>query len=521
VDAGPETDLPFGADQTLIDDEGTLDGRGIDATRPGDSRTDGVAPRDADPRDLVSSDLLATDLGSPCSNDLNGTLDDRQAYSQTLRCLADPLASTTTKRATIDAFVTLVEARGGFPIVEGGHVIFVYVDDPRWDVDDDTLHDEDYDPAQRKPPLRVAGSFNQWNTQGLTLMHAGLGFYHLDTAISGATSTARYRYKFIAKDAQGQDVWFSDPLSRRFGYDTFGRYALIRGGIDTSGKAIGHLEWIRNIPSKVLGGVNRKIYIYVPRNYDSPTAKTTHYPVLYLQDGNNAFDPHQPNSNGTWDADGVADHEIDTGMAKEMIIVAIPNNAHRMEEYTPVADIITSGGQPVGGKGDLYVDYLVKELKPVIDARYRTFADKDHTAILGSSLGGLIAFHAGLRYPAVFKYVGGMSSTLAWGTFGLHNTTTPQSYAAIANLSGRHQVYYLDSGGGPPCPSGTDNYCETLSFRDQLIAQGISTLPQDPNVWPIQPPNVNLYYHHEADAQHNEAAWHQRLYRALRVFFRP
>ena len=506
ADAGPPTpDLP---PADLPQTDGLRDLPAVDGPPAHDS-----VPL---PADLPSP----ADLGVACPANFSGTTDDYAAYQRILACLGSS-ATASDKQAAIAAFVTTVEARGGFPIVSGAKVAFVYLRSATWDSEDDKSTEEDFALARRQPPLTVAGSFNNWLETQHTLVDAGQDFFHLEVTIANVgTSTDRLPYKFIGRDAQAKTYWFSDPLARRFGFDGYGRYSLLRGGND-AGQAIGHLEWIRNVRSQLLGGVDRRIYVYLPRGYDQSASSTKRYPVLYLQDGNNGFDPLMPNANGTWDADGVADLEIAAGNIKEVIIVGIPNNADRMNEYTHVPDQLS--GSTIGGKGDKYVDYIVSELKPVIDARYRTLTDKANTAVLGSSLGGLISIYAGLRHPTVFKYVGGMSSTLSWGKRALNNATMAELYDQVPNLPGRDQVYYLDSGGNPPCPppGSDDNYCDTLAFRDKLIAKGVNVQPTDPNVFPLQPANINLYYHHEAGAQHNEAAWNKRLYRPLRLFFRP
>lgn len=468
------------------------------------------------PMDSGVTDSGVPDAGAPASTcgEVKSAPTDLAAYELLLACLRNP--ATTQHAQHVDDFVTAVERRGGFPISTGSELVFVYVRDARYDLDDDSSPDEDFALERRQLPLRVAGEFNAWSATQYELQQEPGEFFHRRLPL--AAGTQRWHYKLIARGPSG-DVWFSDPHSRRFEFDSFGRISLVRGGDQA-----GHLEWVRAVGSSGLRNT-RHLSLYVPPGYDSATAK---YPVIYMHDGQNLFDAHQPGAAfGTWDADGVAEAEIAAGRVRKLIIVGIPNTADRMDEYTPVQD--TVGGQAVGGKGDLYADFVVNEVKPLVDARYRTLADRDNTAVLGSSLGGVISFHLGLRSPSVFRYVGGMSSTFDWGS-GLGNATMIDRYAMTADLAMRGQVFYLDSGGGPPasgpCPNdgpndGRDNYCETLQMKAALEAKGITTYPLDPNALRLEPADIDIYHWWEPGAPHAESAWNARLFRPLRLFFRP
>jgi len=421
----------------------------------------------------------------------------------------------------VDTFIGLVESRGGFPIRAQGDVIFFYAASQTWDAEDDAHSEEDFDPARRREPITVAGDFNQWDPAATPLQSEGFGVFH--ARVPFAPRETRSRYKFIARDAQDTPVWFSDPLSRRFLFDENGRISLIKPGLDENGLSAGHLEWIRSVPSARLGRA-RPIYLYLPPGYeDQPQAR---YPVLYMHDGNNLFDPAFPRANGSWEADGTADALIAQNRVRPFIIVGIPNNEFRMDEYTHVPDIID--GQTMGGAGRDYAFYVAEELKPLIDARLRTLPGRADTAVLGSSLGGLISFAIAYWYPDIFGFAGGMSSTFGWGRIGASNDLLEDWYAA-EDLASRGQVYYLDSGGGllqgascaDPNANWSDNYCETLAFRDMLVSRGIDIFPDDPDADPLTPSDINIYHWHEPGAPHAESAWAARLHRPLRLFFRP
>lgn len=147
----------------------------------------------------------------------------------------------------------------------------------------------------------------------------------------------------------------------------------------------------------------RRIWIYLPENYDAqPTYK---WPVLYMHDGQNIFDDATSYA-GEW---GV-DEFLDSAKAKSCIVVAIDNGGDkRLNEYCPYdfeLKGIAANNKTNIGEGNLYVDFLVKTLKPFIDKNYRTLANKSNTFIAGSSMGGLISLYAVLKYPEVFGGVG-------------------------------------------------------------------------------------------------------------------
>lgn len=148
-------------------------------------------------------------------------------------------------------------------------------------------------------------------------------------------------------------------------------------------------------------GRQKRIWIYLPVDYKSSGKK---YPVIYMHDGQNLFDAYT-SSYGEWGVDEIMDKIPDRD---QCIIVGIDHGGeHRMTEYNPYDSKFGKA------EGDQYVDFLVKTLKPYIDQHYRTKVDVKHTAIAGSSMGGLISFYAVLKYPDVFGS-GGIFSPSFW-----------------------------------------------------------------------------------------------------------
>ena len=155
---------------------------------------------------------------------------------------------------------------------------------------------------------------------------------------------------------------------------------------------------------------DRDVLVYLPPGYDQERQR--HYPVLYLNDGQNLFDGATSFVPGQeWHVDETAEDMISRGVIQPIIIVGIYNTGMaRMDEYTPTADRRVGRG----GKADLYARMLVEELKPFIDSHYRTRNDAAHTALGGSSLGGLLALFVGLMRPDVFGKLAVMSPSVWW-----------------------------------------------------------------------------------------------------------
>lgn len=140
----------------------------------------------------------------------------------------------------------------------------------------------------------------------------------------------------------------------------------------------------------------RRVWIYLPPDY-STTEKR--FPVLYMQDGQNVFDDLTSFA-GEWSVDETLDSI--SNHSKEMIVVAVDHGGEkRINEYCPY-DMEKYGK----GEGGMYVDFLVKTLKPYVDKNYRTGKNKKNTFIAGSSMGGLISLYAVLKYPKVFGGAG-------------------------------------------------------------------------------------------------------------------
>lgn len=158
----------------------------------------------------------------------------------------------------------------------------------------------------------------------------------------------------------------------------------------TATKSVRFLPTIFEIPQ-----LNRKrtIRLYLPPNYSTGGL----FPVIYMHDGQNLFD-NATSFAGEWKVDEILD-SLYTYRGFSAIVVAIYNDEkERINEYSPWKN----DSLGIGGDGDKYVKFIVNTLKPFIDRHYRTLSGRENTAIMGSSMGGLISLYAALEYPDVF-----------------------------------------------------------------------------------------------------------------------
>jgi predicted alpha/beta superfamily hydrolase len=249
----------------------------------------------------------------------------------------------------------------------------------------------------------------------------------------------------------------------------------------------GRLETL-SFASKVLANT-RPVTIYLPAGYDDHPEQR--YPVLYMHDGQNLFDPTRSFIPGQhWRLSEAADAMIGERKARPMIIVGIDNTgASRIDEYTPTRDVERNAG----GRADDYGRMLLEELKPLIDESYRTLPDRAGTAVGGSSLGGLLSMHLALAHPASFSAAAVMSPSIWWDDRVI--------LEELDRFSGRRARIWLDSGGR----EGFNALKDTRALRDKLKAKG----------WG----EGELKYHEDRRADHSERAWAARAPMMLEFLF--
>ena len=239
-------------------------------------------------------------------------------------------------------------------------------------------------------------------------------------------------------------------------------------------------------------GRTRRVWIYLPPGY--ARSRQT-YPVLYLQDGQNVFDAATSFA-GEWRVDETLDSLHALGDSGIIVVAVDHGGAQRLNEYMPWAMAIPRLGSG-GGQGAAYVDFLVHTLKPYIDAHFHTRRDRIDTGIGGSSLGGLIALYAALRYPDVFGRVLAFSPSLF---------VNPEIFALARTARRRRPPtrFYFDSGHeeGASEPGLPDHVFvrSTNAMLDTLAAAGIDTAADVRSLLPADGAHAEWFWSREFPA---------------------
>jgi len=234
----------------------------------------------------------------------------------------------------------------------------------------------------------------------------------------------------------------------------------------------------------------RDLIVYLPPGYEEQPHRQ--FPVLYLHDGQNLFDGATSFIPGMdWHVGQTADQWITEGRVEPLIIVGIYNaGKQRLGEYTP-----TRAPRLGGGGANRYARFLLEEVGPFVNSLYRVRLGAESTGIGGSSLGGLVSLYLGLRKPHIFGKIAALSPSVWWNErviLKFADTTLVQPLPRI----------WLDIG----TREGPRIVDDVERFRDILIRQG----------WR---PEQNLHYERVEGAEHNEAAWAQRVGPFLQFLF--
>lgn len=244
-----------------------------------------------------------------------------------------------------------------------------------------------------------------------------------------------------------------------------------------------------NVGSTVAGIVARGMRIYLPRGYDQHVGKR--YPVMYMQDGTNIFDPG--GANGSWSLDAAATREISQGRLRETIVVAVDNiPTYRRSEYEPAGDTYP-GESP--GVGDAYLRFLMDNVRPTLDFNYRTLTDRRNTLVGGSSMGGLFSLYAAY-VTNVFGGVLAMSPSI---------TRATNFNATLWSETRRPVRIYVDTGtheGQVGITPGGNYWEKPWEAYDIFLAQGYAA-------------NDAVIMRAGCGHVHNEAAWRERTPQAL------
>lgn len=257
------------------------------------------------------------------------------------------------------------------------------------------------------------------------------------------------------------------------------------------GPARGRLVTHRGFASRFLPA-ERDLIVYLPPGYDEAAERL--YPVLYMQDGQNLFEPPAPlAAPRTWRMDEHADAAIQAGEVEPLVIVGIYNTGdRRISEYTHEPD-----RQIGGGDAEAYGRLLTEELMPWVADRYRVRQERQRTGLGGSSLGALVSLYLGLRYPERFGRLALLSPSVWW------NGKSILDYVGDRALrTGRRPRVWLDVG---------DQEGWRTVENAELLHRSLRT-----NGWK---PGETLHFERIAGGAHDEASWSARVRPMLRFLF--
>lgn len=343
-------------------------------------------------------------------------------------------------------------------------------------------------------PIHVSGNqvvLGDWDGVGLALWPAIEGRHAAMVALPDGTAleykVTRGSWDTVEKGVGGVEIpnrtaTLTGPIARTA--------ITVETWRDATGPSISGPRLV-HVPSFASSFLTprRDLWIYLPPGYDSSPERR--YPVLYMHDGQNLFDGSLAAFGVAWEVDAAADAGILAGEVAPLIIVGIESTNDRMSEYTPVVDDDYGGGNAAA-----YGRFLVEELKPYIDAQYRTRVGPDDTGLAGSSLGGLVSLYLGLEYPGVFRRLGVVSPSVWWADKDI--------VGRVMALGAKPPLFvWLDIGTAEGSGSAVSN---TRELRDALVDEG----------WAL---SQDLVYREYSGAQHNEASWAERFPEILRALF--
>lgn len=228
---------------------------------------------------------------------------------------------------------------------------------------------------------------------------------------------------------------------------------------------------------------DRDIVVWIPPGYNIETDR--HYPVLYMHDGQNMFDPNTSAYGVDWQIDEAADSLIRKEYITPIIIVGIYNTPDRSLEYTSNLT------------GYAYMNFVVKKLKPFIDSTYRTLKGREYTATGGSSLGGLISFMLLWIHPDVFSQAACISPAFKIGDIDY--------VSPVMNYKGKKKQIriYIDNGSielDSSLQSGVDEML--VALKEKGYVEG-----------------SDFYFYKAPGAKHFESDWAERIWRPLIFLF--
>jgi predicted alpha/beta superfamily hydrolase len=256
----------------------------------------------------------------------------------------------------------------------------------------------------------------------------------------------------------------------------------------------GEVRYLRAVASAFLPR-KRDVIVWLPPGYDEGPRRR--YPVFYMHDGQNLMDVATSYSGAEWRVDEAATQLVQAGEVEPLIIIGIYNTGDRFTEYTQVKDT-GEFAEFGGGNADAYGRFLVEELKPMIDRTFRTKPEPEATGLGGSSLGGLVTMHLGIKHPQAFRRLAVVSPSVFWANKDI--------LARVNALKKKPPLKLWVDIGTEESKASQETVDDARSLRDALVAKG----------WVV---DQDLKYVEVAGAIHTETAWADRFGEILKYLY--
>lgn len=282
--------------------------------------------------------------------------------------------------------------------------------------------------------IYLAGSINNWNAgdANYIMQPDGLGAYQI--IIPQGTGSVEYKFTrgswpTVEGNASGgflpNRTFTFTGSPQTISLTILSWEDLTGGGNSTAASNVQILSPNFYIPQL---DRNRRIWLYLPPDYFT---SSKNYPVLYMQDGQNLFD-NLTSFSGEWQVDETLNNLFNQGDYGAIVVGIDNGGGNRLNEYSPWIN-----AEYGGGEGDEYMAFLAETLKPYIDANFRTRTEPTMNALVGSSMGALIATYGAAEYPLFFGKIGSFSPAY-W--FAMSDLNT---YLNSATSYTNHRVYFV------------------------------------------------------------------------------
>lgn len=268
--------------------------------------------------------------------------------------------------------------------------------------------------------------------------------------------------------------------------------------------SMGRLEFFPQLKSQYIEA--RNVTVWLPDGY----VMGEPCDVLYMHDGQMLFDATTTWNKQEWQVDEVMGRLIAEGQVRRCIVVGIDNTKNRLNDYFPtkcyeyVPEDLRADVDVSVYKGDEYLRFLVEEVKPFIDRRYKPLTTREHTFVMGSSMGGLISMYALCEYPQVFGGAVCMSTHLSMNFFNPKFNSEAwadgfRNYVKAKLPESNTCLLYMDCG-----DAGYDSQYIPHEYKTVKIIQNLG--------WDSEHFMDRVFCGHD----HNETFWAQRLHYPLK-----